>query len=132
MPQTEVFFYQDEKGHAPVVEWLEALRKRDAAAYANCVGAIQRLMAAGHELRRPTADYLRDKVYELRARRGRVNYRILYFFHGRGASILAHALTKKDQVPNADIERAIQRRRLYEVNPKKHTYTEAIRGSKDR
>jgi hypothetical protein len=36
--------------------------------------------ARGHELRRPYADYLRAGVHELRARVGRVNYRILYFF----------------------------------------------------
>ncbi len=132
MPPTQVLFYQDEQGQAPVVEWLEELRERDQVAYANCVAAIHRLAAAGHELRRPTADYLRDKIYELRAKRGRVNYRILYFFHGRNVAILAHALTKEDKVPDADLERAIQRRRLYESNPQKYTYHEATRGPQDR
>jgi len=132
VPRTEVCFFQDEQGRAPVVEWLEHLRKRDAAAYASCVVAINRLAAMGHELRRPTADYLRDKIYELRAKRGRVNYRILYFFHGRNAAILAHGLTKEDKVPDADIERAIHRRKLYEANPRKHTYQEATGGRKDR
>ena len=131
MPRTDVVFYQDERGHAPVVAWLEGLRSRDAAAYANCVAAINRLIAAGHDLRRPTADYLRDKIYELRAKRGRVNYRILYFFHGRNVAVLAHALTKEDKVPVTDIERAIERRKLYESNPRKHTYQEATRRSKD-
>ncbi|MFO0972902.1 MAG: type II toxin-antitoxin system RelE/ParE family toxin [Phycisphaerae bacterium] len=92
---------------------------------------INRLVAAGHELRRPTADYLRDKICELRSKRGRVNYRILYFFHGRNAAVLAHALTKEDKVPAVDIERAIERRRLYEGNPKKHTYQEAGSRPKD-
>ncbi|HKQ49740.1 MAG TPA: type II toxin-antitoxin system RelE/ParE family toxin [Phycisphaerae bacterium] len=132
MPQTQVLFYQDDKGHAPVVDWLTDLRKRDAVAYSNCVATIHRLAAAGHELRRPTADYLRDKIYELRAKRGRVNYRILYFFHGRNVAILAHALTKEDKVPIADIERAIRRRELYEANPKKHTYQETARPSQNR
>ncbi len=100
------------------------LRSHDRVAYANCVAAIQRLAAEGHELRRPTADYLRDKIYELRAKRGHVNYRILYFFHGREVAILAHGLTKEDKVPNNDIERAIQRKRQYEADPKKHTYQE--------
>ena len=65
MPQTEVFFYQDERGRAPVVDWLQELRQQDSLAYANCVATINRLAAAGHELRRPTADFLRDKIYEL-------------------------------------------------------------------
>jgi phage-related protein len=126
LPQTQVLFYQDERGHAPVVDWLGELRRRDRVAYANCVAAIHRLAAVGHELRRPTADYLRDKIHELRIKRGRANYRILYFFHGQNVAILAHALTKEDKVPNADIERAIHRKRLYEANPKKHTYQEAL------
>ncbi|MCP4249468.1 MAG: type II toxin-antitoxin system RelE/ParE family toxin [bacterium] len=124
MPQTEVFFYQDERARAPVVDWLRKLRLNQPGAYAKCVAAIRRLAAEGHELRRPTADYLRDGIYELRAKRGRVNYRILYFFHGRNAAILAQGLTKEQNVPDADIERAVERRRLYEINPEKHTYQE--------
>lgn len=122
MPATTVHFYQDEQGTAPVLEWLKQLRLQDKVAYANCIAAIQRLAQEGHALRRPTADYLRDKIYELRAKRGRVNYRILYFFHGRNVAVLSHAMTKEDVVPAADIERAIQRRMQYEKDPKKHTY----------
>lgn len=124
MPPTEVCFYQDERGRAPVVEWLKELRNRDQAAYAKCVAAINRLAAEGYALKRPTAAPLEDKIYELRAKRGRVNYRVLYFFQGKNVAILAHALTKEDKVPHADIERATKRRRLYESNPKKHTYEE--------
>lgn len=127
MPPTEVHFYQDERGRAPVVEWLRELRNRNQAAYAKCVAAINRLEAEGYALGRPTAAPLKEKVYELRAKRGRVNYRILYFFHGKNVAILAHALTKEDKVPEADIERATKRRRLYESNPKKHTYEEESR-----
>ena len=122
MPRATVYFYQDDRDAAPVVQWLEELRSRDEAAYATCVAAIQRLADEGHALRRPTADYLRDQIYELRAKRGHVNYRLLYFFHGRNVAILAHSLTKEDVVPAIDIERAIERRRRYEQNPKKHTY----------
>jgi hypothetical protein len=38
---------------------------------------IERLEEAGSELRRPTTDVLRDGIYELRAKRGHVNYRLL-------------------------------------------------------
>jgi hypothetical protein len=47
---------------------------------------------------------------------------MLYFFHGRHAAILAHALTKEDAVPKADIERALKRKQLFDANPKEHTY----------
>lgn len=124
MPATTVHFYKDEQGTAPVLDWLKQLRLRDKVAYANCIAAIQRLAQEGHALRRPTADCLRDKIYELRAKRGHVNYRILYLFHGRDVAILSHALTKEDVVPRADIERAIQRRMRYEKDPKSHTYSD--------
>lgn len=83
---------------------------------------IELLAQLGHELRRPAADYLRDGIYELRAKQGRVQYRILYFFHGRQAAILAHSLSKEDIIPLIDIKRAIQRKRLFESDPEKHTY----------
>lgn len=85
---------------------------------------IERLEESGFELRRPTADVLRDGIRELRARKGHVNYRILYFFHGRNVAILAHAITKEDAVPAADIDRALQRKAAYEADPSTHTYSE--------
>jgi len=124
MPKTEVLFYQDADGHSPVVEWLGQLRTMDTAAYAKCAAVIERLQDAGFELRRPTADMLRDGIRELRAKRGHVNYRILYFFHGKNVAILAHAITKEDVVPAGDIDRAIARKKAFETNPKKHTYRE--------
>lgn len=76
----------------------------------------------GYELRRPATDILRDGIYELRAKQGHVQYRILYFFHGRNVAILAHGLTKEDKVPAADIERALRQKRLFEQDPEGHTY----------
>lgn len=124
MPKTEVIFYRDERGQAPVVEWLRELRRKDKKAYAKCNARIQVLAQLGHELRRPMADYLRDGIHELRIRQGHVNFRILYFFHGQAVAILAHGLTKEDEVPNADIERAIQRKEAFAKDPAKHTYLE--------
>ena len=124
MPKTEVIFYRNERGQAPVVEWLRELRRKDKKAYAKCNARIQVLAQLGHELRRPMADYLRDGIHELRIRQGHVNFRILYFFHGQAVAILAHGLTKEDEVPNADIERAIQRKEAFAKDPAKHTYPE--------
>src|SRR4051794_33773657 len=98
MPATAVRFYREDDGTIPVRDWLAELVRRDPKAAANCVAVIRRLAEMGHELRRPQADYLRDGIYELRAKRGRVNYRILYFFHGRNVALLTHALTKEDRV----------------------------------
>lgn len=124
MPRIRLLFYQDDDGRVPVKEWLEELLGRDRKAFANCVAVIRRLAEFGHELRRPQADYLKDGIYELRAKKGHVNYRILYFFHGRDLALLAHALTKEDIVPNADIARALERKQRYETEPRRHTYEE--------
>src|SRR5260370_7679231 len=102
MPRTAVVFYQEDQEDVPVLDWLKELRRTDQRAYESCVAAIGRLSELGHELRRPLADILRNGIYELRIRKGRVNYRILYFFHGRNLAIFGHALTKYDKVPSAD------------------------------
>jgi phage-related protein len=99
MPQTDVILYKDEDGAVPVLDWLKALQKSNRRAFAKCVARIRRLAELGHELRRPEADLLRDGIYELRAKYSHVQYRVLYFFHGRTLAVLAHAVTKKDEFP---------------------------------
>jgi len=122
MPRTHVAFFQETDGEAPVVNWLRELRRTNERAWANCRARIELLGQFGHELRRPAADYLRDGIYELRAKQGHVQYRLLYFFHGRQVAILTHSLTKEAKVPDVDIERAIKRKELFETKPKEHTY----------
>ena len=125
MPRTDVIFYQEDRNDVPVRDWLKVLRRTDRRAYESCVAAIARLAELGHELRRPLANILRDNIYELlRIRKGRVNYRILYFFHGRNLAILGHALTKEDTVPRVDIDRAIRRKKAFEADPAEHSYLE--------
>jgi hypothetical protein len=123
MPQTVVVFYQ-ESGVCPVLEWLSILRVENPRAFANCRAKIELLAEFGHELRRPAADILRDGIYELRAKQGHVQYRILYFFHGRNVAILAHALTKEDKMPSIDIERVLIRKHLFEQDPEGHSHAD--------
>lgn len=122
MPSIRVVFYQEQEGDAPVVEWLRDLNANNHKAYDKCRAAIARLALLGHELRRPEADYLRDGIYELRVRLGSVNYRLLYFFHGQTASVIAHGLTKEAAVSAADIKRAIARKGIFTANPTIHTF----------
>jgi putative component of toxin-antitoxin plasmid stabilization module len=79
MPRTRLLFFRNADGSAPAWEWLKDLRERNHRAYAKCAVRIRRLAELGHELRRPEADFLRDGIYELRAKLGTVNYRIIYF-----------------------------------------------------
>ncbi len=117
-----VVFYHDEHG-CPALDWLEELPGR---AYAKGFVRIERLAQLGHELRRPEADYLRDGIHELRWRIGSVNYRVLYFFHGREAVVLAHGLTKEERVPEQDINLAVKRKALYLEKPDEHSYHEEL------
>lgn len=79
-------------------------------------------------MRRPEADLLRDKIYELRASLQGIHYRILYFFHDNVAAVLSHGIVKEDCVPPIEIDRAIQRRKNFVMNPKAHTYEEELNG----
>ena len=121
MPKTRVIFFKDDDGSVPVLDWLDQLPVK---AVGKCLGKIERLSELGHELRRPEADLLRDKIYELRIGLQGINYRILYFFHGDIAAVLGHGIIKESAVPPKEIERTIERKKRFEANPNKHTYEE--------
>ena len=126
MPAIPVVFYQEKDGDSQAVNWLKELKETDEKAFIKCWAAIKRLADHGHELRRPEADYLRDGIHELRIKRGSVNYRLLYFFHERTCSVVAHGCTKEDIVPPSDINRAITRKSNFIANPKAYTFTGEI------
>lgn len=122
MAKTKVVFYKEKNDTtAPLLEWLNIIPLK---ARLKCLARIERLGDEGHNLRRPEADYLRDKIYELRASLQGIHYRILYFFHGNVAAVLSHGIVKEDSVPPIEIEKAIQRRKNFETNPVMHTYKE--------
>ena len=127
MPKTLILFYQEKEGRSPVVEWLNELKRTNRKGFAQCVGRIRQLHSTGHELRRPSADYLRDGIYELRAKHLKVQYRILYFFHGQNVAVLSHGIIKKGSaVPVHEIEQAIKRKEKFGENPEAHTYQGGI------
>lgn len=118
MPKTEVIIFGEEDGSSLLLRWLDQMPQK---VQDKCIVRIERLAELGHELRRPEADYLRDGIYELRISFRAINYRILYFFHGRQA-ILSHGILKESEVPTKEIDAAISRKKLFETNPSKHTY----------
>jgi hypothetical protein len=120
MPETEVVFFAEDDGSAPVLDWLD---QQETKVQDKCLVKIERLGKLGHELRRPEADYLRDGIYELRVRRGSVNYRILYFF-SEGTAVISNGLTKRDVVPDREIELAVSRRAKFMHDSDRHTYKE--------
>ena len=121
MRRTRVLLYREDDGSVPILDWLDGLPSK---AVAKCRVRIERLAELGHELRRPEADSLRDGIYELRVGLAGQNYRMLYFFHGQAVAILSHGLVKERAVPPKEIDRAVQRKRKFAADPKKHTYEE--------
>jgi phage-related protein len=121
MPQTSVVFYREEDGSVPIVDWLDALSDK---AKDKCRLKLERLRERGHELRRPEADFLRDGVYELRVRLGKVNYRMLYFFYENIAAVVSHGLVKEQRVSPNEIDRAVKAKQRFVRDPKRHTYVE--------
>jgi hypothetical protein len=103
MPRTRVELYQEEDGSVPLIEWLD---DQPQLAQDKARARIHQLEAFGFELRRPTADFLRDGIYELRLRTGTIQHRMLYFFAGQG--------------------RALARRRAFERNPSLHTFRPSV------
>jgi phage-related protein len=82
------------------------------------------LVAEGDELRRLVSGSLGRGIPELRIRRGRIHYRILYFLHERTVAVLLHGLKKEGRIPQADLDRALVRRDRFRVDPAKHTHVE--------
>jgi hypothetical protein len=119
MPPTPVVFYAEDNV-APFLQWFDELGE---AVQNKIIARLELLRARGHELRRPHADTLRDGIHELRVVSQHVNYRVLYFFHGRGA-VISHGTMREGVVPPREIDLAVARMRRYAADPAKHTYRE--------
>ncbi len=87
---------------------------------------IELLAMHGHRLGRPHADYIGDGLYELRWRHRRVDYRLLYFFHGRQVIVMVQARTKEDRLPAAAVAQALKCKRRFECAPDAHTYAPEV------
>jgi len=117
-----VVFFCEKDGTVPFLAWFERVPWR---AQDKCRVRIERLAELGHELRRPEADYLERSIHELRAKHSRVNYRMLYFFHGKDAVVVSHGFSKqRARVPLREIQVAVERRMRFEANPRLHTHAE--------
>lgn len=122
MPRTKVVLYRSSSGEVPLLDWLDGLVEK---ARAKCLVRVERLAELGHELRRPEADYLRDDIYELRAKHAGMNYRMLYFFHGREVVVVSHGITKqRADVPALEIDLARKRREEFTKDPVAHSHEE--------
>lgn len=116
----EVVFFQEADNTAPFDAWLGTIPSK---ALAKCRVRLGRLEELGHQLRRPEAEYLGDDIYELRVKHDGVNYRMLYFFHGRKAVVVTHGFTKQQaKVPASEIKVALRLRETFLTNPARYTF----------
>ena len=123
MPKTEVVIYQEATGQSPLTDWLDSLSTK---ARDKCIVRVELLAQMGRDLRRPHCDLLERGIFELRARVGSVNYRILYAFVGRNVVLLSHGCTKERAVPKSEIDRAVRNLTEFNKNPKAHTFTKEL------
>jgi len=113
---------------SPFLNWVDEQQEK---AQDKIFDAVARLETLGYELRRPEAEYLTGDIYELRVKKGHINYRPLYFFddvrdnsgriHLRRA-VIAHGCMKEGRVEKRDIDVAAARRKKYLANRAAHTY----------
>jgi len=111
----QVDFFVDERGHAPVEEYLTSLPIQHRA---KALALIKMLEQEGPNLPFPYSSQVRGKLRELRTQQGKDKLRILYFGDARRVFILLHGIVKRGaQLPQEDIriaearmERHVRRR----------------------
>ena len=113
MPATTVMYFMEPDGSRPVFDWLLAIQ--DVVAIANLVERIESLEREGYRLPEPAAKQLGNGMRELRAKRGRVQYRILCCFV-YNVAVLLHGCTKERVIEPADMKRAVDRKIQVEQN----------------
>jgi len=103
MGRKRVVYYVDEKGHSPVLEDIRTLTLKEQQ---KIFAYISLLEEQGEKLRRPMADYVGDKLYELRPKA----HRVLYFFLLKDYTVIVHLFRKKtDRLPEAEKRIALSR-----------------------
>jgi len=122
MPKTQIIFFKAADESVPLIEFLD--QQKPLRVKAKCIALIQLLAQEGYELKRPRTDTLRDGIRELRTEVQNVNYRLRYFFHGQNCVVISHGITKEDIVPDKEIDRAVENKKLYNSDPEKYSYFE--------
>src|SRR5713226_2021348 len=107
----QVDFFTDERGGAPVEEYLTSLPVQHRA---KMMALIKMLEQEGPNLPFPYSSQVRGKLRELRSQQGKDKLRILYFGDARRAFVLLHGIVKRSaKLPEEDIRMAEARMALH-------------------
>ena len=110
MPRTQAVYYRDERGVAPVDDFIEALPPKRAAKIDDYVEEyLNGRPLGGPPPEFPVTSQIEGELRELRVRFANTRYRILYQ-QSENLVVLLHAIRKDTgAVPRADIELAKRR-----------------------
>ena len=112
MEKYEIEFFQLENGTEPAKEFIASLPPKMIA---KMLRIIDLLEENGPLLRMPYSEYLRDGIFEIRAKQGSDISRILYFFVIGRKIILTNGFVKKTmKTPASEIEKAKKYKSDYE------------------
>jgi hypothetical protein len=107
----QVDFFMDERGSAPVEEYLTRLPMQHRA---KMLALIKMLEQEGPNLPFPYSSQVRGKLRELRTQQGKDKLRILYFGDARRVFVLLHGIVKRSaKLPEEDIRMAEARMELH-------------------
>jgi hypothetical protein len=107
----QVDFFVDERGHAPVEEYLTSLPVQHRA---KVLALIKMLEQEGPNLPFPYSSQVRGKLRDLRTQQGKDKLRILYFGDARRVFVLLHGVVKRsEKLPEEDIRIAEARMELH-------------------
>ena len=110
MPEYNIVFFETERGERPARDFIISLPE---GARGKVAAYLQLLSEKGPLIKREYGAYLRDKIYELRPRFGKLSPRILYFYKGKNI-VFTHGFLKKTRaVSDNEIERAINIMKRY-------------------
>src|SRR5271168_5137069 len=107
----QVDFFVNERGEAPVEEYLAGLPLQHRA---KAFALIKMLEQEGPNLPFPYSSQVRGKLRELRTQQGKDKLRIFYFGDARRMFVLLHGIIKRSaQLPEEDIRAGEARMALH-------------------
>ena len=112
MVKYEIEFFCLENGEEPAKDFLKGLEPK---LLAKMLKIIDLLECNGPYVRLPYSEYLRDGIFEIRAKQSTNIARVLYFFVEGKKIILTNGFVKKTQkTPKEEIIKAIKYKKDYE------------------